>query len=72
MRARPYLWSPTRLRSLREAQGISQTKLATLAGVDRSEVCLWESDRDTARRPGLDNVLRLATALGVTVEELVG
>jgi transcriptional regulator with XRE-family HTH domain len=59
----------TELRSLREARGLSQAALAEAAGVSRQLVGAVESGRHA---PAVDAALRLARALGVSVEELFG
>ncbi|HZU60095.1 MAG TPA: helix-turn-helix domain-containing protein [Solirubrobacteraceae bacterium] len=56
--------------SLRERRlrcGLTQTELAARAGVSRQLVAAVESGRNT---PAVDGALRLARALGTTVEEL--
>jgi XRE family transcriptional regulator, regulator of sulfur utilization len=53
-----------RIKQARLAAGMSQETLATLAGVDRSMVSLWER---AAHSPGAVTVVRLAEALGVPV-----
>jgi transcriptional regulator with XRE-family HTH domain len=59
----------SRLRELREAHDFSQAELARLAGVSRQLVSATESGRHF---PAVDAALRLAAALGVSVEELFG
>lgn len=51
-----------RVRALREAAALSQEALAARAGLHRTYVSSLERGR---RNVGLDNVLRLAWALGV-------
>ena len=51
-----------RLRSLRESEGISQERLAALAGLDRSYVGGVERGE---RNIALHNIVRLSIALGV-------
>jgi transcriptional regulator with XRE-family HTH domain len=58
-----------RLRELREQRGLSQFQLALAAEVSPSTVYAYEHG-SRPWRP--DTLRRLADALGVTVEELVG
>lgn len=58
---------PVRLRALREASGLSQAQLAERAGVSRALVSAVERG---LHRPAVDTALRLASAVGTTVEEL--
>jgi len=51
-----------RLRARREAVGLTQEKLARQCGVSRAAVAQWEAG---VTRPGLDNLMRAAKALGV-------
>ena len=57
------------LRQLREAQGLAQVELAQLAGVSRQLIGAAETGRNL---PGVDAALRIAGALGVSVEEAFG
>lgn len=66
---RPPIMKKGRLRELREARGLSQSQLAQLVGVDQSDLSHIEAGRHD---PRLDTALKLARALGVSVEELVG
>ena len=59
----------TRLRLARQARGLSQQQLASMAGVTRQAVSAVESGHSD---PSLRVALGLARALGVTVEELFG
>jgi len=59
----------SRLKDLREAAGISQRELARQIGENPSNVQFWES---TGKIPRSDMLLPIATALGVTIEELLG
>lgn len=59
----------TRLRLARQARGYSQQQLAGMAGVSRQALSAVESGHSD---PSLRAALALATALGVTVEELFG
>ena len=58
-----------RLRSARQARGFSQLQLAGMAGVSRQAVSAVESGISD---PQLRVALALASALGMTVEELFG
>lgn len=55
------------MQRLRIAAKLTQRQLAEAAGVPLSTLQNWEIDR---REPGLRPSVRLAAALGVTVEEL--
>lgn len=59
-----------RLATLRQARGISQSALAKRAGLTRAAVSHLEAG--TRTRPMADTVARLARALGVSIEELLG
>jgi len=59
----------SRLKTLREAAGLSQRELARLLGQDQSNIHYWES---TGKAPRSDVLVPMAKALGVTVEELLG
>lgn len=59
----------TRLRLARQARGFSQQQLAGMAGVSRQAVSAVESGLSD---PSLRVALALASALGMTVEELFG
>lgn len=59
-----------RLRSTRESQHRSLTEVAERAGI--SKAYLSQLERDDKKQPGYDVVVRLATALGVSVEQLTG
>lgn len=57
-----------RLRQVRSAQGISQEKLAELAGLHRTYVSSVERGE---RNISLVNIEKLAQALGVTLKALM-
>jgi transcriptional regulator with XRE-family HTH domain len=59
----------TRLRTAREQRGLSQTQLAERARIPASSVSHFESG---ARKPSFDNLKRIATALDVTTDYLLG
>lgn len=56
-----------RVRDLRQARGLSQEKLAEIAGLHRTYVSSLERGQ---RNIGLDNILALAAALEVSPAEL--
>lgn len=58
-----------RLRAVREQRGYSQEDLAKRAGMQPSAVSHFETG---ARKPSFDNLRRLADALEVTTDYLLG
>lgn len=58
-----------RLRHIREQKQLTQAELAQKFGVQPSAISHFESGR---RSPSLDNLKRLADALAVTIEYLLG
>jgi len=58
-----------RLRAARELKDLSQTDLAKKTDLQPSAISHFENDR---RSPSFDNLKRLADALGVTVDYLLG
>ena len=60
---------PERLRAARELKGLSQTELAVRAGLQPSAVSHFETGR---RQPSFDNLRRLADALTVSIDYLLG
>ena len=58
----------TRLREFREKAGISQVELSKLTGVSERSVIRWEQGESI----NMDNLLKLAAALNVTPNELLG
>ena len=59
----------SRLRQLREAAGLTMRELARQIGEDHSNVRYWES---SGKIPRSDVLLPIASALGVSVQELLG
>jgi len=57
------------LKRLREKNGYTQTKLAELAGVTQRVIEYYEK---YAKRPSFDKVKKIANALGVPEEKLLG
>jgi len=60
---------PDRLRTARECRGLSQGKLAERTGLQASAVSHFETG---SRKPSFDNLKRLADALNVTTDYLLG
>ena len=58
-----------RLQRLRRSAGLSQPRLAEAAAVPVASLRNWEQGR---RLPQLDAAVRLAKALGITLDELAG
>ena len=56
------------LRSARRRLGISQETLGILAGLHRTEIGMLEN---AERIPRIDTVVKLATVLDITVDQLV-
>jgi len=59
-----------RIKALREALGLTQKELAKRSGLKQAAISHIERGRSS--RPMNDTVSRIAPALGVTMEELVG
>jgi len=57
-----------RVRTQRDAKGLSQEQLAEKADLDRTYISDIERG---ARNPGIKNVVRLARALGIPTAKLV-
>lgn len=53
----------------RKAKGLTQEQLAKLLGVTQGAVAQWENG---LTHPAFNMLPRLAAALGVTVDELIG
>jgi transcriptional regulator with XRE-family HTH domain len=60
---------PERLRAAREKRGLSQGELAARAGLQASAISHFETG---TRKPSFDNLRRLADALEVTTDYLLG
>lgn len=58
-----------RIKVQRKNCGLSQEKLAELAGVSRQAVTKWEAGNSA---PSTENLLKLAEILGITVDVLLG
>jgi transcriptional regulator with XRE-family HTH domain len=57
------------IRNTRLSKGLSQNKLAIISGVSVQNICNYEQNRSFAT---IINLIPLADALGVTLDELVG
>lgn len=53
---------------MRKKRGLSQEELANIVGVDSTAVSHWENG---FARPGIARLLTVASALGISVEELI-
>lgn len=60
---------PERLRTARDRRQLSQSQLAEKTGLPASSISHFESG---ARKPSFDNLKRLATALNVSTDYLLG
>jgi transcriptional regulator with XRE-family HTH domain len=60
---------PDRLRAAREHRDLSQSELAKRTGLQASAISHFENKQ---RKPSFDNLRRLADALDVTTDYLVG
>lgn len=60
---------PGRLRAAREKRGLNQGELASRAGLQASAISHFETG---TRKPSFDNLRRLADALEVTTDYLLG
>lgn len=60
-----------RLKQLREARGLSLRDLEAQSGVHYTTLSRYENERRTNHRVGVDELCRLATGLGVSLDELL-
>ncbi|MCA1358725.1 helix-turn-helix transcriptional regulator [Bradyrhizobium sp. IC3069] len=60
---------PDRLKSARDLRGLNQDQLAKRSGLQGSAISHFETG---TRKPSFDNLRRLADALGVTTDYLLG
>jgi transcriptional regulator with XRE-family HTH domain len=67
--SRPSEIFPARLRAAREKRGLNQADLAERAGLQPSAISHFET---ATRKPSFDNLRRLADALDVTTDYLLG
>ena len=66
---RPTEVFPNRLKKARELRGLSQAEVAARSGMQVSAVSHFETG---GRKPSFDNLRRLAQALDVTTDYLIG
>jgi transcriptional regulator with XRE-family HTH domain len=59
-------FSPSRLKDLREAAGLTRTQVASFARRSEQSVWLWERGKVT---PSIDTLERVASALGCSVTD---
>lgn len=57
------------IRIARENEGLSQRQVAELCGLDPSTISFFETNK---RTPVVRNILKLAEALNVTTDEILG
>lgn len=57
-----------KLKEIRKARGLSQTKLSELSGVHRVSIARYELGVNT---PTAENLMKLAVALDVSTDELL-
>jgi transcriptional regulator with XRE-family HTH domain len=67
--SRPSDVFPERLRTAREHRGLNQSDLAKRSGLQVSAISHFETG---TRKPSFDNLRRLADALDITTDYLVG
>jgi transcriptional regulator with XRE-family HTH domain len=65
------LVSNSKLKSAREAAGLSQSQLAKKAGVSVRTLQEYEQGRKPISKAAAEKVVRIAQAVGKTVEELI-
>lgn len=58
-----------KIKKLRKEKGLTQVELSEIAHVPRICIARYESGE---HKPGMGNAQKLAAALGVTVDELIG
>lgn len=57
------------LRVIRKQKGLSQEQLAELTNIDRVSISMYETGK---KNPNVDRLKRLAKALDVSTDELLG
>lgn len=59
-----------RLRSLREAKGLTLQQVADAAGCTKAYI--WELEKKPGQRPTAERIQAIAKILGITMEDLMG
>ena len=60
---------PQKLKELRKKKGYTQEKMSNLLEIGQSAYAKWENGRT---QPNLDNIIKLAEFLNVSVDKLLG
>ena len=60
-----------RLKELREAKGMSLEELATKSSISKTYLWELERDKDGAKKPSAQVLLKIATALATTIADLM-
>ena len=60
---------PQRLASIRKMKGLTQVEVSRLTGISTRMICHYETK---IRNPAPETVLRLAKALNISIDELMG
>lgn len=60
----------SRVEAIREQRGLTRAQLATKAGLARQTI--YSVECDPVHKPGVDVIVKIAQALDVTVDELLG
>jgi transcriptional regulator with XRE-family HTH domain len=61
-----------RIAAWREAKGLSPQELAKRVGVSGPAVYQWEGSGETKTTPTTENLMKVADALGITMEQFWG
>lgn len=61
----------SKLKAVREAAGMSQGRLAEASGVNKQMICFYEQGVRSISGAKVSTVMKLAKALGCTVDEIV-
>lgn len=61
----------TNLKKIRQARGLSQSKLACLAEVDLRSIQMYEQGRNDINKAQAGTLYKLARALGCNIEDLL-